>query len=204
MNRKFTLRETIMILILALLLAGCGYYFLVLEPTTQAITEASLRREDADALIVVEEARAAKLDQMKQELEKLSNGSVSHVSEIASYDNVQNVVQMLHGALSQADHYNLVFSPVTFDGHIVSRPIDMTFNCAQYDTAKSIISSLYASPYRCEISSLTLLSQSKEAGADISKDAVSVKLTITFYEYSEKVVEEDPENPDASSGSSAK
>ena len=96
----------------------------------------------------------------------------------------RQVVSTLNAALSAADSYNLIFGAVTFEEHIASRPIDMTFTCGSYAAARDIVAGLYASPYRCAITALALTAAREDGGtAQLARDAVSVRLTITYYEY---------------------
>lgn len=190
MTRKLTLREKILFLILAVLLLSYGYYLLVHQPVSAAIAGAQVRQADAETQIMVEQIKAQRLREMKDALAQLALEPQGTVSEIATYDNVQNVVRTLNSALSPADSYNLVFSPVTFEGHIASRTIDMLFSCGSYTDARGIISRLYASPYRCAISALSLTAQNTDGAPRLDRDGVSVKLTITFFEYAQQAAAE--------------
>ena len=111
MTRKLTLREKILFLILALLLVSYGYYLLVHQPVSAAIADAQIRQADAETQIMVEQIKAQRLQEMEDALAQLALEPQGTVSEIATYDNVQNVVRTLNSALSPADSYNLVFSP---------------------------------------------------------------------------------------------
>ena len=187
MSRKFNSREKVLLVVLAVLLVVCGYYLLVAEPVSRTITQATARQEDAETLLTVERAKLARLEQMEGELAQLKAQGGAGAAAIADYDNVQRVVQVLNSALSGADSYNLLFSPVTFDGHIASRTIDMVFTCTGYRTAKDIITQLYDAPYRCRISAVALMAE--EEGGEISGGLLTAKLTITFYEYTQFVTE---------------
>ena len=71
MNHVFTNREKILLVILAVLLIAVGYWKLILTPINDSID--ALRQQTAseqDALIQ-DSARAARLTQMKAELETL-------------------------------------------------------------------------------------------------------------------------------------
>ena len=153
----------------------------------QTIQEADLRREDAESLLIIEQARYNRLRQMEAELDALRADENAALAEIPDFDNVQSVVRTLNAALAGAESYNLVFSPVTYSGHIVSRTIDMNFTCWGYDMAKGIVRQLYDAPYRCQITAFTFLSTGDST--DITAGDLSVKLTITFFEYTPQVSE---------------
>lgn len=183
MSRKFTPRETVLLLLLSVLLLLLGYDYLVHRPVSSAMEQADAALQNAAVQIEVETVKARRMAEMQQALEQLSADPGS-VPQIADYDNTRNVVWLLNTALAPSEDYNLVFSPVVFEESIARRTIDMTFTCADYDTAKGIIQALSASPYRCEISAVTLTADGTAAqNADLSRDSVAVKLTITFFEY---------------------
>lgn len=188
MSRKFTAREKVLLLVLAILLVCSGYYILVDQPVSSTIQLAQLREEDAQSQLMIEEARSQRLHQMEQELAALDTGSSASLAKIPDYDNVQNVVRLLNGALSASGGYNLVFSPVTFSGHIASRTIDMSFTCGGYAAAKSIVSQLSGAPYRSQITGLTLVSDGENG--ELTTSHLSAKLTITFFEYTQEAASE--------------
>ncbi len=191
MNRKFTTREKALLLILAVLLLVCGYFVLVFQPVTDAIADATLRQAEAESAILIEETRAIQLRQMQEALDNLERSD--HLSQVPDYDNTQNVVRLLNGALSAASSYNLVFTPVAFEGNIARRSIDMTFTSGSYEGAKAIVQTLYDVPYRCEITALSLSCADGNQAEDITRGPVSTRLSITFFEYAEEPpAEEEP------------
>ena len=181
MKREFTTREKVLLLILAVLLLCCGYYLLVAQPTSESIQTAAIRQMNAEDDMMVEEARAAHLAEMRRKLDSLDESS--NVSQLAAYDNVQNVVRLLNDALAPAETYNLLFNAVAIEGSIANRTVDMSFSCASYDTAIGIIDTLYNAPYRCQITGLTLRAEKNDG--NIYDGPVAVTLSVTFFEYIE-------------------
>lgn len=186
MRRAFTKRELVLILILAVLLLVSVYYLLIWQPTVQAMDEAYLRYEAAENQIVNEKVKAAQLDNMRTKLAELNESGER--KEVARYDNVHNVVTLLNEALAPATTFQISFRPVEIEGQIVSRAVDMYYTCDGFRGAQSILETLRNSPYRCELTSVSFHAEEVRSG-DIFADAVSVRLTVVFFEYTDAVQE---------------
>lgn len=177
MKRQFSLRERILMIILALLLIVCVYYILVEKPVQDTLVDASQRQSEAQSQLTIASAQLKKMRQMQSALEELEQ---SAQADVPDYDNFKNVVDLLNGAMAMTDEYSLNFQPVTNDGAIARRTIQMSFRCDSYATAKRVMQRMLDSDYRCRI---TAMSVSCGSGSDISKTDVSVSASITFYEF---------------------
>lgn len=183
MHRNLTPRESGLTLFLALLLLIYVYYLLIWQPVSDRIAAADAARLGSEAEIQIEEVKAAKLQEMEQALDELEKAPAGSLSEIAPYDNAENIVRILNEALSAADSYNLIFSPVEVEEKIAVRTIQMTFTCQTYASAREIVHTLYCSPYRCTITALDLKAVRQGRGTpQLAEDPVSVKLKILFFE----------------------
>jgi hypothetical protein len=80
----------------------------------------------------------------------------------------------LHSVLSGAVSYTLSFNSTSESNSIVSRPINMDFQTADYAAARAIIDRLHDGAYTNQISDLTF-STDKDGN-------VQTELTITYYE----------------------
>lgn len=183
MKRKFSSREKVLMTVLAVLLIVCSYVLLVDQPVRNITAEAAVRKENAESTMMIETAKLAKMRKMQKALDELSDGAEADVPD---YDNAKEVIRLLNKALSQAEHYDLNFQPVEFDGQIACRTIDMTFTCYGYDAAKDIVKVLYDSPYRCEITALSIVDEDREesdAAASIWTGKVTANVTVCFYEF---------------------
>lgn len=189
MTRKFSLREKILMSILAVLLIVCLYVLLVDQPVRNTVAEAAVRKENAESTMMIETAKLAKMRKMQAALAELSEGTQADVPD---YDNAKEVIRLLNRALSQADEYDLSFPPVEMNGQIACRTIDMTFTCNGYDTAKNIMQVLYDSPYRCEITALSFVDEDREedAPASIETGKLAANATVRFYEFAPQEAEE--------------
>lgn len=178
MNRVFTRREMIMLLILALLLLGLGYFKLVHEPVQEGIHAAENRKAEAETAFMVEAARLEQMRAMEAEIEALKAAGEESNAILPDYDNVENVMVQLNAILAAADQYSLTFEEIAVSEEgLVSRPIRLRFTAGRYDTARRIIDGLYHSYYRCGVSEITVISEN-----DLSNEPVEVAMTITFFE----------------------
>ncbi len=177
MKRQFSVREKVLLIILALLLIFCVYYILVDKPVRETILSASERQSAAESEMTVASARLEKMHRMQSALELLSQEAQADVPD---YDNARSVVELMNEAMAHSTEYTLSFEPVLRQGAIAIRPINMDFRCANYAEGKRILQILLDSPYRCRI---TEMSVSGVSGGDIGQQEVTVKAKVSFYEY---------------------
>lgn len=180
MKRQFSLREKVLLVILALLLLTCVYYVLVAKPVQETLLSASQRQSEADSQMTIASAQLEKMHHMQSALAQLDQ---SAQADVPDYDNAKNVVELLNRAMTMTDEYTLSFQPVTTEGSIVSRTVQMTFRCGGYATSKSILQTLLDSDYRCRITSMSV---SCSQGWDIRQEEVVVNASVTFYEFLSK------------------
>lgn len=186
LSKQFTRREKVLMVILAVLLLAAGYFWLVHQPVETALASIAQQQANADDLIMVLEIKSKRLDEMRAELETIRSdpGTV----EIPTYDNLQKVMIFLNKTLAATTDYDLSFQQVVMPeaGNIIRRTIDMTFQCPSYTAARAVATQLHASPYRCQLGDLSILPAANENGVsrsdDLTQGAVSVSLSITFFE----------------------
>ncbi len=178
MKREFSLREKVLLVILALLLVICIYYILVEKPVQDTLLDASQRQSEAESQLTIASAQLDRMHQMQAALDQLDQ---STQADVPDYDNAKNVVELLNRAMAMTDEYNLSFQPVTTDGAIARRTIQMNFRCGSYATGKRVLQTLLNSDYRCRITSMSVIS-----GRDIRQEEVTVSASITFYEFLSK------------------
>ncbi len=168
LTHKFSKREKLLLLVFIVLLVGSLYYLLVDQPVRSTITEAQSRQAAAESQLTVVTAKLQKMRQMQEALDKLSSDTDAIVPD---YDNARLVVDLLNKAMLNTYSYNMTFRPLVTNERIISRTIDINFECDSYATAKGIIAMLHNGPYRCEISA-TAMSLSKTA-RQAAKDAAA-------------------------------
>lgn len=176
MKRKLTVREWILLGVLAVLAAVSGYVMLFYMPVT---TQRDSARSEAETCQIELEAVQLRLEEkrrMERELEELFAQTEEPLS-LAPYDNLKPVMMELHTILDGAEDYSLSFGTVDTEEPIVRRNISLTFTARNYAAAREILQRLHDSAYRCMLDGVSI---SVGQGGD---GLVSVNSTIVFFEY---------------------
>ena len=174
MKKGLSNREKGLLLILFLMALVAVYNYAFYVPTQEKIASYTQEAQSADDMILVAEGKAAKLEMMEKELAEIKAGDMTNVKELPKYDNSRNVMNSLSALLVNATQYNISFSGVSEKDGIVRRDIALTFTASSYESAKSILSSIYNGPYRCLMKDLHISQGS---------NAWSVNVQITYFEY---------------------
>lgn len=192
MNRAFTTREKVLLVILAVLIIGIGYFKLLLEPINTSIENYRNMTASEQDEILVNTALLQKKKQMETELEELF--ASGDPSPIPVYDNSGNLLVELHRILDKSLDYSLNFSGVsTMDvEYLVRRPVSLTFQTPTYAQARAIINELHDSDNVNCISDLSM--QINNGNLDYTNEIIhwdedddsdyyiTVSLVITYYE----------------------
>ena len=192
MNRAFTTREKVLLVILAVLIIGIGYFKLLLEPINTGIENYQNMTAAEQDEILVNTALLQKKKQMEQELEALF--AEGDPTPIPVYDNSGTLLVELHRILDKSLDYSLNFSgtsPMDVE-YLIRRPVSLTFQTGSYEQARAIINELHDSDNVNCISDLSmqvnngnLNSRNEIIHWDLDDDTdywVTVSLTITYYE----------------------
>lgn len=179
LNRKFTLRETILILIAAILALGIFYYQVIVKDYNEAkviYNVSSLEDE-----LTVLSAKASRKKTMEDYIEK-HNDEV--VGEVAVYNNLANEIDALASVLNEnVENVSINWNEPTLSNKTVRRNANITFNASSYSIAKQIVKDIANLQYRCIV---TQLSMSTDSDTSLNRtDKVSVLMTVTFYETTE-------------------
>lgn len=176
MSRDFTTREKVMLLVLTLILVCAGYYQFVDQPVRTAINEAKSQQDELNTELILLQAKAASLAQMKNELDSIEkDGSLGMMG---SYNNSKAELDELNQILQEANTYNISFSDVTRAGDLIRRAFSLTFSAADYEKAADLVNKLCTSDLRCLISDIRYAA----VGDDLEDGEVNVGVTATFYE----------------------
>lgn len=176
MNRAFSTREKVLLVILALLLIGVGYFKLLLEPINESIDHyTQLAASEQDAMLQ-STAQLVQLRLMEQELEAIFESG--EAVPLPAYDNAEKLMVELSRILAASSDYSLNFgSAYELDGgYIVCRPLSLQFTAKDYASAHDILTALHDSADVNQISDLSLtLPQDADKG-------VQVSCSVTFFE----------------------
>ena len=172
MKRKFSTREKVLLVILAVLLVGSLYYVAVDQPVRNTIADATARQQEAESALTIDLAKLARMHQMQAALAELEQDAKPNVPD---FDNARYVIRLLDTVLSQAEGVVLTFPQPVTKGDIVRRSVDMRFVCSGYASARRILDKLYNGPFRCEIANFSM--------TDLTGEYTEVLATVTFFEF---------------------
>jgi len=173
MKKQLTPREKILMIVLVVLMLVCVYYYAFYVPTTQQVISLASETATVEEQIITVDAQVARMNEMKAELDAIAAGEMGEVKELPAYDNSGNVMHSLSTILQSASQYNVNFSSVEEEESTVRRHISLSYDCASYETAKSILSQIYASDYRSLIKDISIS----------VNDGYHVVVDLTYYEY---------------------
>lgn len=177
---KLSLRETIMLVFLVVLLIGVGYYMFFYTPLQDEMNSLAVQSSECDNAIAGSMAKLKKMDEMQAELDEIFARPADEITEIAPYDNKEVVLNQLYGILGRTSDYSLNFTdPQVQPDGTVRRNISMSFHCESYEAAKDVIRDLTDSQWRCLVSNLAITCDE----GDMMTMGVNVTATITFFEH---------------------
>lgn len=177
LNRKFSLKEKILLLILSLLLLGLAYYAFVDMPIRD-----SLARAQSDAVTMASEleimnAKLALMRRMRSEVEDITAGGTA--SQMGSYNSSKEEIALLNDILKDATEYSVNFSRLTRSGDQIRRGFTLEFTTEGYDAMTSILSRLAESRYRCLLDDVRC---SARRDASMRAGEITVTVSAAFYE----------------------
>ena len=180
MNRPFTTREKVMLVILSLMIIGICYYKFLLEPINDQIEQYNQMAAGEQDIITQNMA----LIQKKKELEAIFAENPAP-DPIPNYDNSGGLMVEIHSILEGTVDYTLSFSDTSLlsGGYLLRRPLELEFSVDTYSQARSIINRLHDSKNINQISDLSITRVNRETKQiDEDADTIRVKMVITYFE----------------------
>lgn len=177
MNREFTTREKLLILLLCLILVGLAYYQFVDQPVRTALNNAHAERDSLLTELTAVNAKLTVMRRMRDEMEDITAGGT--VSEMKSYNNSKPEIALLNDILRGTPDYTITFADVTRDNDQIRRNFSLTFVSDKYASIQRIVKQLSESPYRCLIGDLKI---SVTRGKTMEEGPINVNATATFFE----------------------
>ena len=175
MRRAFTTREKVLLVILALMLIGIGYFKLLLEPINDQISQYQLDTATEQDEVVQNTVLLTKMREMEKELEEIK--ASGDAKPLPNYDNSDAMLTELNTILSASGDYSLTFGStyqLEESSYIMCRPVSFTFNASSYEVARSIIDELHASANINQTSDMTI--------TFYSGGSVRVTMTVYYFE----------------------
>lgn len=179
LNRKFTLRETILILIAAILALGIFYYQVIVKNYNEAKVIYNVSSLEDEMTVLT-----AKASRKKTMEEYISKHDDEVVGEVAVYNNLANEIEALSSIFDEkVENVSINWNEPTVSDKTVRRNANITVSCSSYDQAKQIVREIANLKYRCII---TQLSMSTDSDSSLNRtDTVNLSMTVTFYETTE-------------------
>lgn len=175
---KLSGRDSALLIFLLLLVIGVAYYMLFYKPLQAELVSVSNQIANTDTQIMTAQSKIAKMDAMQAEIDEILSRPENEITEIAPYDNKEEVLNQLNAIMRASDQYNLSFSePVIGGDGSVRRNVTMNFSCSNFTTAKNIINNLQNCKWRCLVSNLSI-----SGNGSVMNGGVSVNATVTFFE----------------------
>lgn len=175
MNKKITGRELVMLCALGVVLILCAYYYLFYIPATEEIAALEEEYITLDEQQIVIDAKVSRMNEMKKELAAIESGEMGNVKPLPIYTNRTNVLTSLSNVMQKTITYDIDFYEEEVEENTIRRSLDLTYECSNYETAKSVLTSLFDGEYRCIFKDLNMNNE----------DRYCVSVEITFFEYME-------------------
>ena len=155
MNRPFSTREKVLLVVLVVLVMCICYFKLLLEPINDSIADYQMKA-------------SAEQDEI-----------VANTALLTKMNNYAPMLTELNAILSTAADYDLRFGDMTLleGDYIYRRPVTMTFRTDTYAQARAIIDAMHDSRNINLISDVQVAMQETDG-----KASVQVSMTVTYYE----------------------
>lgn len=176
MKRRLTVRELVLLGILAAVLLVSGYMMLFYLPMTTELKRLEGETELCRTEMTGFQQRSEEKQRMERELEELFAQPEPPLG-MPAYDNIQQVMFELNAILASTEEYSLSFGTVDAGESIVCRRISLNFTSGSYEQAKAVLQQLHDSVYRCMLDDLRLSMSSGQGRG------VTVSGSIVFFEY---------------------
>lgn len=176
LKHKFSLRETILLCIAAILALGIFYYEAIEKNYQKALHQYDTTNMQSEMDLL--DVKEAKMRSMESYIEEHSD---ANQGEVAIYNNLANEIDALANILQPTvSNVSIQWAEPYLTDTIVRRNADITCTVPSYVIAESVIDQIVNLQYKCIISSLSI-SSSDTMSVDTST-GVSVSMTVTFFE----------------------
>lgn len=176
LNHKFSLRESLLVIVAAIVGLGIFYYQFVYKEYLNALKQYDNTTAEEQTTILL--AKANKMQAMQNYIEQHADESTG---EVASYNNLANEIDALATIINdKSSNVSINWSEPYLTDTIVRRNADITLHVSSYNEAENIIQDIANLQYKCVISSLSI-SGTNTTNIDETND-VTVSMEVTFFE----------------------
>lgn len=159
MTYTFSKREKTLMVILVIILILALWYWFVYSPYRTAIDQAASDTADKQAELTVATSQYANMQSMQASIDAAYAKAGGNPVAVPAYDNKAFLISELDSILAPASGKQLSFGDLEYpsSGNIVRRPVTITYTTTDYTQAKSILTALSDSRYRCLISDVAIV-----------------------------------------------
>ncbi len=174
LKHKFTLRESLLVLVAAVLALGIFYYEVIYKNYQDAV-----KRYDTSNIQEQTEILTAKATKMKSMENYIEEHKDSNLGEVAVYNNLTNEIEALAEVFGN-QNVSISWQEPYLTDSIVRRNAEITVKVSSYAEAESIVNQVANLKYRCIISSLSINGGNNQSVEESSE--ISLSMSVTFYE----------------------
>ncbi len=148
MDRAFTTREKVLMVILALIILASAYYLLVFAPSKDAIVSSQSQVSQLESELTIQQAKAIQVSNMQNELDQ-KKSSGEQAKETLSYDASPVIMRELNNIMAGTKTYTLSFADAeeSEDGNAIRCSVGVSFSTKNYASAKRVVDELVNNKY---------------------------------------------------------
>lgn len=178
LNRSLSRREIFLLLLLVIIVLIGLYFLLVHYPVVNELEDIELEKEEVAEDTEIAETTQQVYIKMTNELEEIFKMPPDELTVMPEYDNFETLMVDFNRIFAGTDP-SLSFDQVSFNGNIATRVMRFSFTALSYEHARSVLTNLTGTGYRCLLDGLSL---TPVDGGDVGSAALRVSGAITFYE----------------------
>ena len=174
LKHKFTLRESILLLVATILALGIFYYEVIYKNYQDALSKYDVTNIQQESEILM--AKAVKKKTMETYIDEHKNTSFG---EVATYNNITNEIEALAEIFEDKNISISWQEPYLIDS-IVRRNVSISTKVSSYKEAEEIVNKIANLKYRCIISSLSINTRNNKSVEE--ENEITLSMSVTFYE----------------------
>ena len=174
---KLSPKKLLLFLLLAVTALSGLWYLCFYAPIRKDTARLWEQAVTLDSQLVEAASTISRMKAMEQAMADEGPNS-SNTSQVAPFDNKQQVLSALHEILENTLEYNLTFAdPEFYAEGLVRRTVIMDFRCRNFSDSRIIIRTLSEGPWLCLIRNLSV-----SGSGNIMDGTVDVRATLIYLE----------------------
>lgn len=175
----FSLREKILLAVLAFVAIGIAWYVLIFSNIQARVASIESEIAITQDELTMAQTQAQAIAKMKKIVEQYG-GDTTTVT-IPDYDNTQNLMAFLNGVLDSTEDYTMSFEDPVIgeETSLVQRAGTITYKSNSYDDAHSVVEAIAHGPYPCRVDAVSIDDKTE---SDSKDGAVTTTVQVTYLE----------------------